>query len=284
MGIGGICIGFEALNCLEDPKELNGFYRDSKKINGLSVYRIISAKNWICPFCCNPLQIEEIDEINKIFDKKKKLKSLSNEYIGIMLKVESEKDIDIFPKLEKIDDEMDELYKDYESFRYYKFKCQKCMKELYFDLGYFFDKRTEYQRYYQGRWKTNKTERDTLIYLRKKFLTDKTEKRYLEEWNELCIEKEAQTYERAKQLCDQEANRIRERYGSIDFGWLSSILDPGFQLLKYRINRVYLVKYVAKFAPNSLDEGAFINYSGHREMTDEELEEFRKFQEMMDKN
>ena len=115
-------------------------------------------------------------------------------------------------------------------------------------------------------------------------MTDKTEKRYLEEWNELCIEKEAQTYERAKQLCDQEANRIRERYGSIDFGWLSSILDPGFQLLKYRINRVYLVKYVAKFAPNSLDEGAFINYSGHREMTDEELEEFRKFQEMMDKN
>ena len=30
MGIGG--------NCLGDPEELNGFYRESGKINGLSVY------------------------------------------------------------------------------------------------------------------------------------------------------------------------------------------------------------------------------------------------------
>ena len=104
-----------------------------------------------------------------MLDKKTKIKRLTHGYVYIILKVESEEDIDIFPKLEKIDDEIDELYKDYESFRYYKFKCQKCMKELYFDLGYFFDKRTEYQRYYQGRWKTNKTERDTLIYLRKNF-------------------------------------------------------------------------------------------------------------------
>ena len=160
----------------------------------------------------------------------------------------------------------------------------QCKKERYFDLGYYIDKRTEHPRYYNGLWKENKRERDYLISSRKQFLREKTEKRYLNEWEKLCIQKEAQIYERAKLLCDQEANRIRERYGPINFGWLSSILDPGFQLLKYRINRVYLVKYVAKFAPNSLDENAFINYSGNRDMTDEELEEFRKFQEMMDKN
>ena len=115
MGIGGICFGFEALNCLEEPKELNGFYRDSKTLNGLSVFENISAKNWICPFCCNPLKKEQVDEIGKIFDKKDQIKRLTYGYVYIILKVESEEDTDIFPKLEKWDNEINECIKDYES-------------------------------------------------------------------------------------------------------------------------------------------------------------------------
>ena len=95
--------------------------------------------------------------------------------------------------------------------------------------------------------------------------------------------KEAKNLSRAKQLCAQEANRIRNLYGKITFGWLSSILDPGFKLLKYRVNILNLIKYVSNFASDSTDGGAFINYSGNRNITDEELKEFRKFQEMMDK-
>ena len=41
MGIGGIYFGFKTFNCLEQPKELNEFYRESNKINGLHVYEKI---------------------------------------------------------------------------------------------------------------------------------------------------------------------------------------------------------------------------------------------------
>lgn len=142
MGIGGICLGFDALNCLEDPKEINGFYRESDKINGLPVYKKRSETNWICPFCSNPLKKEQVDDIVKIHDMYvNKIESLAHEYTYIIRKVESEEDIDIFPKLEKLDDEIEKYIEDYKPFQYYKFKCEQCKKELYFNLGGYYDAR-----------------------------------------------------------------------------------------------------------------------------------------------
>ena len=212
-----------------------------------------------------------------------KIESLAREYAYIIRTVVSEEDIDIFPKLEKLDDEINKYIEDFKAFQYYKFKCEQCKKELYFNLGGYYDARYHFQRYKRNIWRTSEIEREDLIYLRKQYLREKTSNRYLKEWNELCIQKEAQNLSRAKQLCAQEANRIRNIYGRITFGWLSSILDPGFKLLKYRVNILNLIKYVSKFASDSTDGGAFINYSGNRNITDEELKEFRKFQEMMDK-
>ena len=78
-------------------------------------------------------------------------------------------------------------------------------------------------------------------------------------------------------------NTVRNTYGKITIGFLSFILDPGLKLLKYRVNILNLIKYVSNFASDISDGVAFISYSSKREMTDEELKEFRKFQEMRDK-
>ena len=276
MGIGG--------NCLGDPEELNGFYRESGKINGLSVYNKRSGTNWICPFCSNPLKKEQVDEIVKIQDMYvPKIESLAREYAYIIRTVVSEEDIDIFPKLEKLDDEINKYIEDFKAFQYYKFKCEQCKKELYLNLGQYYDARYEFLRYRSNIWRTDESERDELINLRKENLRKKTDNKYLQEWNELCVRKEAQILERAKKLCAQEANRVRNTYGKIAIGFLSFILDPGLKLLKYRVNILNLIKYVSNFATDISDGVAFISYSSKREMTDEELKEFRKFQEMREK-
>ena len=45
-----------------------------------------------------------------------KIESLAHEYTYIIRKVESEEDIDIFPKLEKLDDEIEKYIEDYKAF------------------------------------------------------------------------------------------------------------------------------------------------------------------------
>ena len=49
-------------------------------------------------------------------------------------KIEINENIDIFLKLEKLDDETNKCIEDYKSFQYYKFKYEQCKKELYFNL------------------------------------------------------------------------------------------------------------------------------------------------------
>ena len=107
-------------------------------------------------------------------------------------------------------------------------------------------------------WRTSKSERENLINLKEQYLRKQKDNRYLKECNELYIQKEAQNSERARQLYAQEANRIGNIYGKIIFGLLSSKLDPGFQLLKYMINILDLIKYVSYLASDSVDVQYFL--------------------------
>mgnify|MGYP002868654167 CR=1 FL=1 len=150
----------------------------------------------------------------------------------------------------KLDDEIEKYIEDYKAFQYYKLKCEQCKKELYLNLGQYYDARYEFLRYRSNIWRTDESERDELINLRKENLRKKTDNKYLQEWNELCVRKEAQNLERAKKLCAQEANRVRNTYGKIAIGFLSFILDPGLKLLKYRVNILNLIKYVSNSNKN----------------------------------
>ena len=127
---------------MEEPKvsettSINRFFK--QLLNGLKVYsRDYSKNDWTCHLCCKILGIKEINELFAGYNfYLSKIQQLSNRFIAVIERRESEKKEDIFTELETFEDEINKNKKGYKKIKYYKFVNNN--KERYLENDYYND-------------------------------------------------------------------------------------------------------------------------------------------------
>jgi hypothetical protein len=301
-----ICLATNGCECI---RETNKFYvKIDKKIDGIDVYEYnpehMKESNWyyqvFCPICSNYLDssngtTSEIFRNTIIAKGPVGIYDLKEQYDKLIL---DRSKVDIFPELETIINNIENIKSNFEKNRYYKDKCARENKEYYIRLYNISleeaEKRKDFKftdkRYDIKNWKNDENLKNILLTERKKaneeYLIEEYNKKVLEEydyqknqleheWNELTFKLEYNIYK--KKIAEiNEAKRYihyEETFNSANLWNITRVNG-----VKYLSTRGHIIDYVANFAVNDFERNCYYALA-NRELYrfDEEKKEFENF-------
>ena len=288
-----LCIIANEGCCKDKP---NYYIKQDSKKDELPIYQLNSEYYYyqFCPICSENLPDNINKEINQIVDSygPNAIKELKTQYDSLVCNPAI---IDVFPQLEKTINQIEEIKKNYEEKKYYKYKCEKKNKECYINLFRFsveeLDKLKDFtykdKRYDISKWQNDENLKKTLLEERTKqnkiFLIQEYNKKVLmeynqekemlmREWEEITFQKEYNIY---KQKCQYFHDfSIQNVPRNTAAGLMNTTNISG---VKYLATKRRIIQYISKFAKNEMERQTYLTLTGSHQMSANEEREFQNF-------
>ena len=288
-----LCIIANEGCCKDKP---NYYIKQDSKKDELPIYQLNSEYYYyqFCPICSENLPDNINIEINQIVDSygPNAIKELKTQYDSLVCNPAI---IDVFPQLEKTINQIEEIKKNYEEKKYYKYKCEKKNKECYINLFRFsveeLDKLKDFtykdKRYDISKWQNDENLKKTLLEERTKqnkiFLIQEYNKKVLmgynqekemlkQEWEEITFQKEYNIY---KQKCQYFHDfSIQNVPRNTAAGLMNTTNISG---VKYLATKRRIILYISKFAKNEMERQTYLTLTGSHQMSANEEREFQNF-------
>ena len=288
-----LCIIANEGCCKDKP---NYYIKQDSKKDELPIYQLNSEYYYyqFCPICSENLPDNINKEINQIVDSygPNAIKELKTQYDSLVCNPAI---IDVFPQLEKTINQIEEIKKNYEEKKYYKYKCEKKNKECYINLFRFsveeLDKLKDFtykdKRYDISKWQNDENLKKTLLEERTKqnkiFLIQEYNKKVLmeynqekemlmREWEEITFQKEYNIY---KQKCQYFHDfSIQNVPRNTAAGLMNTTNISG---VKYLATKRRIIEYISKFARNEMERQTYLTLTGSHQMSANEEREFQNF-------
>ena len=288
-----LCIIANEGCCKDKP---NYYIKQDSKKDELPIYQLNSEYYYyqFCPICSENLPDNINKEINQIVDSygPNAIKELKTQYDSLVCNPAI---IDVFPQLEKTINQIEEIKKNYEEKKYYKYKCEKKNKECYINLFRFsveeLDKLKDFtykdKRYDISKWQNDENLKKILLEERTKqnkiFLIQEYNKKVLmeynqekemlmREWEEITFQKEYNIY---KQKCQYFHDfSIQNVPRNTAAGLMNTTNISG---VKYLATKRRIIQYISKFAKNEMERQTYLTLTGSHQMSANEEREFQNF-------
>ena len=288
-----LCVIANESCCRDNP---NYYIKQDSQKDELTIYQLSPEyqRYEFCPICSEYLSDNINKEINHIIDSygPNAINELKTQYDYL---VGNPAIIDVFPQLEKTINQIEEIKKNYEEKKYYKYKCEKNNKECYINLFRYsveeLDKLKDFtykdKRYDISKWQNDenlkkilleeRTKQNKIFLIReynKKVLIEYNQKKEIleQEWEKITFQKEYNIY---KQKCqyfhDFSINNVPRNTAA---GLMNTTNISG---VKYLSTKRRIIEYISKYAKNEIERQSYLTLTGSHRMSANEEREFQNF-------